>query len=83
MVKTPVIANRCPGLDETLPEDWPLFVDNNDVNTYLKIFENLNDLNRNALSEKAYAYAKEHFSLQTMQEGYYKLYCEKLLEHIE
>lgn len=76
--KTPVIANRCPGLDETLPEDWPLFADDNDVNAYLKIFNGLNDLDREALSEKAYLYAKAHFSLKKMQQEYLNVYRQKI-----
>ena len=34
----PNIINDCPGLGETLPEDWPLKVANNNVDAYLNIF---------------------------------------------
>lgn len=76
--KAPVIANRCPGLDETLPEDWPLFVDDNNINAYLKIFNGLKDIDKEVLSEKAYSYVKAHFSLNKMQQEYFNVYSQIL-----
>ena len=81
MAKVPVIANRCPGIRETLPDDWPLFVDNNNVDDFCKIFMNLNAYNREKLSELAYNFVSNRFSIYRMQLGYEQVY-EKLLESL-
>ena len=41
LAHTPPIINRCPGLEETLPVDWPLAVDNNSVEGFIGIFKNV------------------------------------------
>ena len=38
LAHTPTIINRCPGLKDTLPEDWPLAVDDNSVDAFIDIF---------------------------------------------
>ncbi len=76
--KIPVIASIAPGLDETLPEDWPLRFYLKDEKKILKIFESINNksLNVNALKEKAFNFATNNFSLEQMISSYSKLYQE-------
>ncbi|MCQ2162554.1 MAG: glycosyltransferase [Bacteroidales bacterium] len=78
MCKLPAIINKCDGLSETLPPDWPLFVVGNDVEDYLKIFKNLSSYDRVKLAESAYLYAAEHFSIKVMQRGYEAMYQTKV-----
>ena len=71
----PNIINDCPGLGETLPEDWPLKVENNNVDAYLNIFNvTLPSISREVLGAKAMAYAEDNFSLVSMQRNYDKVY---------
>ena len=76
--RLPVIANACPGLADTLPADWSLLAHGNNIDDYRRIFDLLPTANRNALTQQAYAFAKERFSVRTMQERYeawYKGQC--------
>ena len=67
----PVIANACPGLADTLPADWPLLAHNNDLDDYHRIFDKqLPTANHALLTQQAYAFAKDRFSVRTMQERY-------------
>ena len=69
--RLPVIANACPGLADTLPADWALLAHNNSLNDYRRIFnELLPTADHDALTQQAYAFAKERFSVRTMQERY-------------
>lgn len=70
MACLPTIINRCKGLKECLPPDWPLAVENNDVEAFIKIFRHLPDVNRKVLGTRAREYALQHFSLETMQRKY-------------
>ena len=73
--RLPVVANRCPGLSDTLPEDWPLLVDNNSLNAYLHLFRDiLPTADHKALADKAAAFAEQNFSIRKMQEEYEKVY---------
>ena len=75
MNRLPVIANRCPGLSDTLPEDWPLMVGNNSLNAYLHLFRDvLPTADHKALADKAAAFAEQNFSIRKMQEEYEKVY---------
>ena len=75
MSALPNIINDCPGLGETLPEDWPLKVENNNVDAYLNIFNViLPSMSREVLGAKAMAYAEDNFSLVSMQRNYEKVY---------
>ena len=74
IVGTPVIANDCPSIVESLPDNWPLLVHNNNVNEYLYIFKNIGNFNREALSKLAQGYAKQYFSIRRMQNEYEKQY---------
>ena len=66
----PVIANACPGLADTLPADWSLLAHGNNIDDYRRIFNLLPTADRDALTQQAYAFAKERFSVRTMQERY-------------
>ncbi len=66
----PVIANACPGLADTLPTDWSLLAHSNNIDDYRRIFNLLPTTDRDALTQQAYAFAKERFSVRTMQKRY-------------
>ena len=68
--RLPVIANACPGLADTLPADWSLLAHGNNIEDYRRIFNLLPTADRDALTQQAYAFAKERFSVRTMQERY-------------
>ena len=68
--RLPVIANACPGLADTLPANWSLLAHGNNIDDYRRIFDLLPTANRDALTQQAYAFAKERFSVRTMQERY-------------
>ena len=75
MAGLPNIINNCPGLGETLPEDWPLKVENNNVEDYLHIFNVLlPSMSRESLGSKAISYAMDNFSLASMQRNYENVY---------
>ena len=75
--RLPVIANACPGLADTLPADWSLLAHGNNIDDYRRIFNLLPTANRDALKQQAYAFAKERFSVRTMQERYEAWYKAK------
>ena len=75
--RLPVIANACPGLADTLPADWSLLAHGNNIDDYHRIFNLLPTADRNALTQQAYAFAKERFSVRTMQERYEAWYKAK------
>ena len=82
MSALPNIINDCPGLGETLPEDWPLKVENNNVDAYLNIFNViLPSMSREVLGAKAMAYAEDNFSLISMQRNYEKVYSRHYPQH--
>ena len=69
--RLPVIANACPGLADTLPADWALLAHNNSLNDYRRIFnELLPTADHDTLTQRAYDFAKDRFSVRTMQERY-------------
>ena len=68
--RLPVIANACPGLADTLPADWSLLAHGNNIDDYRRIFNLLPTADHTALTQQAYAFAKERFSVRTMQEHY-------------
>lgn len=72
---TPTIINNCPGLRETLAEDWPLKVENNDVEAYVKLFKSvIPSADRAHLGACARQYALAHFSMRAMQLHYEQRY---------
>lgn len=77
MASLPNIINDAPGLGETLPEDWPLKVESNDVEAFVHIFRDvLPAIDRASLGGKAHDYAAAHFSLAAMQAGYERIYLD-------
>lgn len=79
LARTPTIINRCPGLKDTLPKDWPLAVDDNSVDAFVDIFCNkLDTLDYEKLANVAYLYVKKNFSISKMQREYEKVYESKI-----
>lgn len=77
LARTPVLANRASGLIETLPEKWPLMVDNNDIGQWLHLYsEILATIDHKAIANVAQQYVRERFSISKMQEEYLKKYNE-------
>lgn len=72
--KTPTIINSCVGLEETMPEDWPLKVQDNRVDDYIAIFNSLPQLDYNELQDKVFAFVSQKFSIEEMQKQYEKIY---------
>lgn len=67
----PVMINRCQGLTDTMPPDWPPAVDNNDMGQWLHLLRDvLPNADRQALLEKAKKHAEDHFSMERMQREY-------------
>ncbi len=78
LAHTPTIMNRCPGLVETLPNNWKLAVNHNDVTGFVRIISSLSDMvEYRSLAELAYRFACENFSIERMQEQYELLYRNK------
>lgn len=75
MAAVPVLANRAPGLTETLPEDWPLMVNGNSRSEWKALLERIEQgVDKDALGVRLQQFACEHFSLETMQRAYETLY---------
>ena len=53
-----------------LEKTWSLLAHGNNIDDYRRIFNLLPTANRDALTQQAYAFAKERFSVRTMQERY-------------
>ncbi len=76
--KTLVIINNINGLNETLPKDYILKVNNNSVEEYIQLFDDIiYKINRNELIKRTYHYAQSHFNLNKMQLEYEKLYLQQ------
>lgn len=78
LAHTPTIINSCPGLKDTLPNDWELSVEKNSVEDFISLFTRIQEFNYSYLCNKAYNYAVTHFSIEKMQYEYEKLYKEKI-----
>lgn len=74
LAHTPTIINSCPGLKETLPQNWELSVENNSIESFLSIFNNLSKYDYTFLCDKAYSFANTHFSIDKMQKEYERIY---------
>lgn len=62
LAHTPTIINNCPGLKDTLPEKWPLKVNNNDVTDFVQLILSLeNTTHYEEYVNIAYEYAKNKF----------------------
>ena len=78
MARTPTIINACPGLKDTLPNDWPLAVKDNSVQGFIKIFRGYGNLDYLALCDKAHDYAVANFLLIDMQHKYEMFYAAQI-----
>lgn len=76
--KVPIIAAFAPGLNETLPPDWPLQFHLENSIELLTIFEKIvkKEYDLDKLKHEAYKYVSENFSLSKMIDSYAKLYIE-------
>lgn len=75
---TPTIINACPGLRDTLPDDWPLKVGGNDMAMYHHLFnEVIPNGHREHWGNVAYEFSKQRFSIRQMQEQYERLYASR------
>lgn len=75
LAKTPTIINNCPGLKDTMPYNWPLAVDDNNIEHFIHIFKDvLPKVDKDILGEQAYHFAKQKFEIRKMQLEYEKLY---------
>lgn len=72
--KLPVIINSCEGLVDTVPQSWPLKVDNNNIKQYINIFNHLNKDLKQTYSDLSYDYVKNRFGVCLMQQRYLSLY---------
>lgn len=72
--RTPVIINNIPGLNDTLPSDWPLKVEKNNLESYKTIFKALSNIDRDKLKDMAFNFVNKNFSISKMQQEYEKLY---------
>ena len=71
----PVIANRAPGLADTLPPAWPLMVGGNDLGQYAAIFKKLEKRPQgDELGRMAAAFARSKFGIRRMQQAYEAFY---------
>lgn len=76
--KTLVIINNIDGLNETLPADYRLKVNNNSIQEYINIFDStIYKINRMELINQTFNYAQSHFNMNKMQLEYEKLYLNK------
>ena len=76
--KTPVMVNMsCPGLNETIPQNWPLAVQHNDINQWYNLIGSLDKQDEKALGETAYNFVKSRFTVERMQKNYEELYRKK------
>lgn len=75
LAHTPTIINNCPGLKDTLPEKWPLKVNNNNINDFVQLILSLeNTTHYEEYVNIAYEYAKTNFSIKRMQHEYEQIY---------
>lgn len=77
MAALPVIINNCAGLRDTLPPDWLLKVENNDLAAYDRIFDSvIPAADARALGQEAQRFVLENFGIERMQGEYERLYLE-------
>ena len=76
--KTPSIVNEIIGLDETLPLDWILKVENNSIEAYTSLFVNeLATTDRQLLGQREIDFVRKKFQLEVMQKTYEANYIER------
>lgn len=76
--KVPVIASFAPGLNETLPNNWPLRFKLEDEDDLLNIFQNINNkiYDLDELKSVVFSFVSHHFSQDKMIEQYSNLYLD-------
>lgn len=75
MAGLPNVINSCLGLEETLPDDWQLKVKDNDLSSYLHLFDEVIPFaDKRKFGEIAKQYVMEHFSVYVMQKRYEERY---------
>lgn len=75
MAGLPVVGSDCPGLYETMPQQWPLQSKDNDIQRYIDIFSSfIPTADMAQLGRIAHAFAAEHFGVRRMQLRYETLY---------
>lgn len=73
--KTPVIANNIPGLNETLPPNYPYLVERNNLQKYIDLLlASFDEQEYQKIAEEGKQFVSEKFSLAKMQDEYYKIY---------
>lgn len=74
----PVIASIAPGLDETLPIDWPLRFNLKNPEELYTLFNRIinKQFNYKMLKEEAFNFASKEFALESMVESYSNIYEE-------
>lgn len=75
LAKTPIIVNACPGIEEIIPDNWPLKVNNNNIDDFISLFKSLSNFKYQTLQDIAFDYASKKFSIRTMQNMYEKIYA--------
>jgi glycosyltransferase involved in cell wall biosynthesis len=71
----PAIINDCAGLGETLPNDWPLKVHDNEIEQYMQIFKiKLPTFDTIKYGNVAKKFAQQHFGIEQMQVAYENFY---------
>ncbi len=71
----PLLINRCAGLADTLPPDWLLAVNDNNMEEWLRLFRDiLPNCDRETLVARAREYAMSRFSIRKMQCEYERFY---------
>ena len=74
--KVPVIINDIDGLNETLPQNYPLKVKNNCIDEYMTLFTDvIPTIDRVSLIDSVYQYSCQKFDIQQMQKQYEYIYC--------
>ena len=73
--KVPVIINDIDGLNETLPQNYPLKVKNNCIDEYMTLFTDvIPTIDRVSLIDSVYQYSCQKFDIQQMQKQYEYIY---------
>jgi glycosyltransferase involved in cell wall biosynthesis len=74
--RVPVIASKAPGLDETLPPDWPLFFSLDNTTEIEIMFQKIMDsiFNIENLETSAFDYVAKKFSMEEMAKAYSTIY---------
>ena len=76
--RVPVVAARSPGLKESLPEDWPLFIPELNATEFIRKLTELYNkkIDIQKLKVEAYEHVVRNFSIERMMMLYQKAYQE-------